>query len=148
MKVIFLEDVDRIAKAGETKNVSDGYGRNFLLPRKLALLATPSALKQMELERRARAKKQAQTEAEIAELGKILDAKEVTIKARVGAKERLHGAITSADISEALAAEGIFVDKRKIDLTEPIHETGSHEVSVKLAKDIAPTLIVTVVEET
>lgn len=148
MRVIFLEDVPQVAKAGEIKDVSDGYGRNYLLPRRLALLATPAALKRMELERQVRAKKQAQTETEIAELGRILEGKEVKVRARVGAGDRLHGAVTSADISAALEAGGITVDKRKIELAEPIGEVGTYHVPIRLAADVVPTIVVTIVEET
>jgi large subunit ribosomal protein L9 len=147
MKVIFLADVPNVGKTAETKEVSDGYARNFLIPKKLAKAATAQALNESKLQMQARARKQAKTEDEMAELGKILEGKEITIKARVGAEDRLHGAITSTDIAAALEAQGINVDKRKIELSEPITKTGSYEVPVKLVADVVPKLKLVVIPE-
>lgn len=148
MKVVFLEDVQGVAKEGEIKEVSDGYGRNFLLPRKLALSATPANIKVMEEKKRRQARREAKTEAEIAELGRQLDGKEVTIKANVGAEGHLHGAVTTTDIAAAFERQGINVDKRKIELTEPIHDAGSYNITIRLSKDVVPTIKVNVVAET
>ncbi|GAG13446.1 unnamed protein product [marine sediment metagenome] len=149
MKVIFLQDVPNVARAGEIKEVADGYGRNFLIPKKLALLATPSATSTVKAQRRITEYSQAQTEAEMIELAQQLEGKEVTLKARTGAKDRLFGSITSADIaSELQNTAGLVVDKKKIELTEPIRQLGTHEVAIKLAKDIAPKITVIVVKET
>jgi len=148
MKVIFLQDVPNIAKAGETKEVADGYGRNFLLPRKLAILANLGATKMVEVQRQIEERKQAQTETELVELANKLEGKEITLKARVGAKDRLYGSITSADIATELQnTTGLVIDKRKIELAEPIHQLGSFEVAVRLTKDIIPKIKVTVVEK-
>lgn len=114
MRVIFLEDVPNVAKAGEIKKVADGYGRNFLIPRKLALLADSPESVRVEAQREAAQKK---TGGESAYLAQQLEAKEVTLKARVGAKDRLYGSITSADIAAELeSATGLAIDKRKIEL--------------------------------
>jgi len=149
MKVIFLEDVFNVARAGEIKEVASGYGRNFLIPKKLALLANSQALNLAETQRRVKARQQAGSEAELLELAKQLDGKEITLKVRVGAKDRLYGSITSADIAGELKdSAGLAVDKRKIALAEPIRELGSYEIAVKLAKDIIPNIKVTVAEKT
>jgi large subunit ribosomal protein L9 len=144
VKVVFVQDVPRVAKAGEIKEVADGYGRNFLIPRKLAVLVSPAATNIVEAQRR----KEAHIETGFVELASQLEGKEVILKARAGAKERLHGSITSADIADELqSSTGIVVDKRKIELDEPIHQLGSYEVAIKLAKDVLPKIKVTVVEQ-
>ena len=148
MKVVFLEDVPKVAKAGEIKEVADGYGRNFLIPQKLAVLASPSALNAAETQTKIRARSQTQTEDETTELARQLEGKEITLKARAGAQEHLHGSITSTDIaSELQNATGLVVDKRKIELDEPIRQLGSYEVAIRLAKDMIPKIKVTVIEE-
>ena len=147
MKVIFLADVSGTGKSGEIKEVSDGYARNYLIPKKLAMVATAEALNQSKLRMQSKARKEAQTETEIAELGKILDGKTIEIKARVGMGSQLHGAITATDIASALEGQGINVDKRKIELDEPITKTGNYEISVKLGGEISPKIKVTVVPE-
>ncbi len=149
MKVIFLQDVPNVARAGEIKEVADGYGRNFLISKKLALLVTPSATSTTEAQRRITEHSQAQMEVETTELSHQLEGKEVTLKARAGAKDRLFGSITSADIaSELQNTTGLVVDKKKIELAEPIRQLGSYEVVIKLAKDTAPTIKVIVEKET
>lgn len=148
MKVIFIEDVPNVARAGEIKDVADGYGRNFLIPRKLAILANPQILSNIETQLKARAHREAQTEAEMVELASQLDGKEIVLKAKVGQKDRLYGSITPADItSELESTTGLVVDKRKVELENPIRQLGSYEVSVRLGKDIVPKITVTVVEE-
>jgi len=148
MKVVFLEDVPNVANAGDIKEVKDGYGRNFLLPRNLAVLANSQTTNIVEAQRRAKAKKQSEDESRLDELAQQLDGVEVNLKAKVGAKDRLYGSITSADIaSELESTTGIVVDKRKIELDEPIHRLGSYEVAIRLGKDIIPKIKVTVAEE-
>jgi large subunit ribosomal protein L9 len=148
MKVIFLEDVPKVAKLGEIKEVADGYGRNFLIPKKLAALVAPGVTDRLEAQSRAQAKKQSQIEAELAQMAKELDGKEVILKAKAGAKDRLYGRVTSADIAAELGRiTGVVVDKRKIELDEPIRELGSYDVLIKLGKDITPKIKVTVTEE-
>ncbi len=148
MKVIFLQDVSNVARAGEVKEVANGYGRNFLIPRKLARLANQAAISILETQLTARVKRQAQTESELVELANRLEGKEVILKARAGSKDRLYGAITSADIAAELEKTDVLVvDKRKIELAEPIHKLGSYEVAIRLGKDIIPKIKVTVAEE-
>ncbi len=148
MKVVFLEDVSNVARAGEIKDVADGYGRNFLIPRKLAILANPQAMSSIETRLKARAQREAQTEAEMVELAGQLDGKEIVLKARVGQKDRLYGSITPADITAELeSATGLIVNKRRVELDSPIRQLGSHEVPIRLGKDIVPRITVTVTEE-
>jgi large subunit ribosomal protein L9 len=145
MKVIFLQDVPQVAQAGQVKEVADGYARNYLIPRKLAALAHPQAVSQIE----TRAKKvEGRLTAEIKELASQLEGKEVSLKAKAGAKDKLYGSITSADIAAELKnAAGLEIDKRKIELEEPIRQLGSYEVTVKLGQDVTPKIKVTVTEE-
>lgn len=147
MKVVFLKDVPHVAKAGEVKEVADGYGRNFLIPRKLAQLAKSEAMIG-EIQRQAKVGNQEQIKAELLELANQLEGKEIRLKARVGAKDQLYGSITNADIAAELQnATNLVVDKRKVVLIEPIHQLGSYEVVIKLAKDILPKIKVNVVEK-
>lgn len=148
MKVIFLQDVSNVAKAGEIKEVADGYGRNFLIPRNLALLASSSTISMAEMQRRIKERKLSADTAELTQIADQLEGKEISLQARVGSKERLYGAITASDIASELEnTTGIVVDKRKIELAEPIRQIGSYEVGVKLAKDLVPKIKVTVKEK-
>jgi large subunit ribosomal protein L9 len=144
VKVIFLQDVPNVAKAGEIKEVAAGYGRNFLIPRKLALLADAQVFSQIK----TGGKTEVQRNIELSELARQVEGKEVNLKARVGARERLYGSITTADIAAELEqSAGVVIDKRKIALDEPIRKLGSYDVPIRLAKDIVPTIRVNVTEE-
>jgi large subunit ribosomal protein L9 len=127
--------------------VADGYARNFLIPQKLAVMANPSTLNTLEAQIKKAASSQAQTEEEMTDLAQQLDGKEITLKAKVGAKEQLYGSITSADIAAELQNNGLVVDKKKIEIAEPIRKLGSHEVAIRLAKDAIPKIKVIVIEE-
>lgn len=148
MKVIFLQNVPRVAKAGDIKEVADGYGRNFLVPQKLAQLADSSALSTRKTLLKARARIDAQEEAQLVELAQQLDGKEITLKAKAGSQEQLYGSITNADIAAELQnTTGLVVDKRKLELAESIRQLGSYEVGIRLTKDIIPKIKVTVIED-
>lgn len=148
MQVIFLEDVPNIGKAGQIKEVADGYGRNYLIPRKLAAPARPQDIKDVEAQIKARARQAAKTEAEMKALAAILEGKGITLKARAGQQDRLYGSITTADISAGLETSlSTVVDKRKIELLEPIHQLGTYDVPIRLGKDIVTNIKVTVVAE-
>jgi len=148
MKVIFLQDVPNVARAGEIKEVANGYGRNFLIPQKLALLAKPGVSSMVEVQPRIKAGDQAKSQTKLVELAQQLEGMEVILKARAGAKERLFGSITTADIAAELQnSSGLVVDKKKIELAEPIRQLGSYEVAIRLAKDIIPKIKVMVTEE-
>jgi large subunit ribosomal protein L9 len=148
MKVIFTEDVPNVAKSGQLKDVADGYARNYLIPRKLAVFANSGTIKAMATKMEARIKADAQSEIETKELGESLNGKEIFIEAKSGGKERLYGSVTNADIAAELEkATGLEVDKRKIKLLEAINQLGTHEVEIRLSKDITPKIKVTVTEK-
>ena len=145
MKVIFLQDVTHVAKTGEVKDVADGYGRNFLLPRRIAIAATAGAMKEMDALIKREASRRAKTEAELQALTNQLNGKEITIKAKAGAKDKLYGTVTTADIAaEIEKAHNLIVDKRKIELAEPIKQVGSYDVALKVGKDLTATIKVNV----
>lgn len=144
MRVVFLQDVPKVAKAGEVKEVAAGYARNFLIPRKLALLARPQVLSQLGTREITEAKE----DTELMALAQQIEGKEVSIKAKAGAKDRLYGSITSADIASELSkSTGLVIDKRKIEMEEPLRQLGNYEVVIRLAKDIVPRIRVSVTEE-
>jgi large subunit ribosomal protein L9 len=148
MQVIFLEDVPNFGKAGQIKEVADGYGRNYLIPNKLAAPARPQDIKDVEAQIKARARQAAKTEAEMKALAAMLEGKGITLKARAGQQDRLYGSITTADISAGLESGlSTVVDKRKIELAEPIRQLGTYDVPIRLGKDIITTIKVTVVAE-
>jgi large subunit ribosomal protein L9 len=148
MKVVFLKAVPGKAKTGEVKEVADGYARNFLIPKKLAAQVSSQTTKQIEAQLRAQTRKQEQTEAKLAEMAGQLSGREIFLKTRAGAKERLYGRITTADIAAELErATGLAIDKKKVELAEPIRQLGTFEVAIKLAKDLVPKIRVTVVAE-
>ena len=147
MEVILREHIDNLGRRGEIVKVADGYARNFLLPRKLALLATEGNKKQIERERVKFEVKEAE-EQKIAEAQRDRLANvEVVIARRVGETEALYGSVTAADIAEALAAKGIEIDRRKLQLPDPIKKIGDLEVPVKLHRDVTAQLKVRVVPE-
>ena len=148
MKVIFIEDVPNVARIGQTRDVANGYARNYLLPRKLAVVANSQAATAVEVKLQKIVKQRALEEAEMAELAKKLDAMEITLKAKVGESERLYGSVTGADIAEELGrSSGHEVDKRKIELDEPIRQLGTSDVTVRFTHDITAVIKVTVVSD-
>jgi large subunit ribosomal protein L9 len=148
MKVLLTETVDNLGSAGEIKKVADGYARNFLIPKGLAVLATEGALKQAELRRQAETRRQKREEVKAESLAGILSQVTLTFQAKAGEKDKLYGSITNADIAEALEREiGQAIDKRKVELEEPIRELGSHHVPIKLLPDLAPRITVIVERE-
>ncbi|MCL5256545.1 MAG: 50S ribosomal protein L9, partial [Chloroflexi bacterium] len=131
MKVILTATVEGIGGPGTIKDVADGYARNFLLPRGLATPATKEAVKRVQEQQAAEARKLAKAEEENKSLAERLSGLTLTFHAKVGEKGRLYGSITSADISEAIKAEmGEDIDKRKVELPEPIHHMGTYSVPV------------------
>lgn len=145
MKVILNKDVQGTGKAGEVKDVADGYARNFLIPRKLAVPASEGALKTVEAKKASAQKKAAAEEAAARELGAQLMASPVVLTAKVGDQGRLYGSITSADIADQLSAHiGQPIDKRKIELPDPIRQLGTHEVTIRLHRAVTATVKVDV----
>jgi len=147
MQIILQEDVEKLGTRGQVVEVADGYARNYLLPRKLAIPATPGNLKQREKLRLVLAKREARDRDEAHKLAELLAAVTLTLKRKAGESDQLFGSVTSADISEALAAQGYAVDKRKIHLEEPIKLIGEYQVPVKLRADVAAAVKVVVVRE-
>lgn len=148
MKVLLTHDVDKIGKAGQIKNVAEGYARNYLIPKGLAVLATGGALKQAETIRKAEEKRQAQLFAQAQAVAGQLADTTLTFRAKAGETGKLYGSITATDIVEAIqAAKGIEVDKRKIDLRDPIRTVGTHKVEVKLATNLTAEVKVIVEAE-
>ena len=134
MEVLLLKDVEQLGQAGEIKKVANGYARNFLIPRGLAAAPTPGAIKQAESQRTRDARRQAKELDEAQVLAQILDGRTVTFQARAGEADRLYGSITNANIAEALEEQvEQDVDRRKIELEEPLKELGTHAVTVRLA---------------
>jgi large subunit ribosomal protein L9 len=147
MEVILREHVDNLGRRGEIVKVADGYARNYLLPRKLALLATPGNRRQIERERAKLEAKEAE-ERKVAEtLAARLGAVEIVITRKVGETEALYGSVTASDIAEALAAQGLDLDRRKLQLAEPIKQIGDVDVPVKLTRDVIASVKVKVVAE-
>ena len=148
MKVVLQEEVKNLGVAGDVKEVADGYARNYLIPRRLATPATQGALKNVEVQRAAAAKRQAQLEAEARALAARLANTTLTLRAKVGGQGRLYGSITTADIAAALSRElGSPFDRRKLALDEPIRELGTHTIPVNLARDITASLTVNIEAE-
>jgi large subunit ribosomal protein L9 len=148
VKVIFLEDVPRVARVGQTKVVADGYARNFLFPRKLAVLADSQAAAALDAQLKKKVKQRELEDAEMTELAKRIGGLEITLKAKVGENDKLYGSITGADIAEALSrAAGRDIDKRKIELAEPIKQAGAHDVTVRLGHEITAVVKLNVISE-
>ncbi|CAM4301685.1 50S ribosomal protein L9 [Paenibacillus tarimensis] len=147
MRVIFLQDVKGQGKKGEIKNVSEGYARNFLLPKGLVKEASEGNVKTLEAQSASEQKRKAKEKEDAQKLAERLGETTVVIKTKAGEGGRLFGAITSKQIAEALAAQGFTVDKRKIELGEPIRSLGVTQVPVKLHPEVKATLKVQTAEE-
>jgi large subunit ribosomal protein L9 len=147
MEVILRDHVENVGKRGEVVKVADGYARNYLLPRKLALVATPGNLKQIARERVKLDAKEAEEKTAADAIASRMSGISVVITRKVGETEALYGSVTSADIAEALAKQGFDTDKRKIGLREPIKKLGEMTVPVKLHREVVVQLPVRVVAE-
>lgn len=149
MKVILLADVKGSGKKDEIVNVSDGYARNFLFPKKLAVEAKPGAMKEIEKKRSAEAAREAERVAAATEKANQLRNQGITMEVKCGSQGRLYGSITTAEIAECLQKEhGIEIDKRKIDLAEPIRTIGDVQITLRLYTGITTTMTVHVVPMT
>ena len=145
MKVVLNRDVADLGTAGQVKEVSDGYARNFLFPRRLAVPATPAVLKQVEDREKAQARRQANEERLATQVAERVKSEPVRLYPKVGEQGRLYGSITAADVAEALAKSiGQPVDKRKIELAEPIRTLGEYRVPYRLSRTVTATLTVLV----
>jgi len=148
MKVVLLEDLPGKGKAGEIKEVNKGYARNFLLPRGLALVATPTIIREVESRLEKEELEEGIDRDKLVELAQQIEGREIRFKARMGTGERLFGSITAANVAEELSRVISFViDKKKIDMAKSLRKTGSYEVAVNLASDLNPQIIVVIQEE-
>jgi large subunit ribosomal protein L9 len=146
MKVLFLKDVANVARAGEIKEVSDGYASNFLIPKKLAEHATADVQNRFESQKKAEAKRLSEQEDEMRTLAAKISSRVFILKVKTGGGEKLYGSITNADIAREISSVlGEEIDKRKIDLADAIRALGTYEIPVKLYKDIAPKAKIKVV---
>jgi len=147
MEVILRDHVEKLGKRGEIVKVSDGYARNYLLPRKLALPATEGNRKHVERERRIMETREAEEKSQAEAIAARLSTVDITIARRVGETEQLYGSVTATDISDFLKTKGFEIDRRKLILPEPIKTIGEHDVPLKLHREVTAPLKVKVVKE-
>ena len=147
MKVILSKDIKELGKKGQAVEVSEGYARNYLLPRGLAVLATEGATKAFTLEQQAQDRKKAREITVAQALAVKLTATELRLRAKAGDGGRLFGSVTAADIAASLAAHGLVIDKRRIELREPIKTVGRFTIEVKVYQEISAKLTLDVVAE-
>ncbi|HWF11674.1 MAG TPA: 50S ribosomal protein L9 [Bryobacteraceae bacterium] len=147
MEIILREDIDKLGARGDVVKVAPGYARNFLLPRKLAVAATDANRKIVEQERQAHLRKEAKLVGEAQELAKLVGSVTVTIPRKAGENDQLFGSVTAADISDALTAQHYNVERRKIQMEEPIRTLGEHKVSVRLHREVSAEITVNVTRE-
>ena len=147
MEVILREDIEKLGNRGEIVKVAPGFARNFLLPKRLAVAATDANRKIVEQERQAHLRKEAKVKTEAEDLSKLMTGVTVTIAQKAGEQDQLFGSVTSKDVADALAAKNFTIDRRKIQLDEPIKQLGEFKVPVKLHKDVTAEVTVVVVKE-
>ena len=147
MEVILRDHVEKLGKRGEIVKVSDGYARNYLLPRKLALPATEGNRKHVERERKIMETREAEEKSQAEAIASRLATIDITIARRVGDTEQLYGSVTATDIAEFLKTKGFEIDRRKLILPEPIKTIGEHDVPLKLHREVTAPLKVKVVKE-
>ena len=147
MEVILREHVDNLGRRGEVVKVAEGYARNYLLPRKLALPVNEANKRQIERERVKFEAKEAEEKKGAEAIAERVSAANITIARRVGENDTLYGSVTAADITEALAKQGVEVDRRKIHLAEPIKQLGEVIVPIKIHRDVTANVTVKVVRE-
>jgi large subunit ribosomal protein L9 len=147
MQIILQEDVEKLGMRGQVVEVAEGYARNFLLPRKLALEASAGNLKRLEKMRTVFAKKEATERADAQKLAELLANVSLEFTRRAGDNDQLFGSVTSADISEGLAAQGYTVDKRKVVMPEPIKTVGEFQVPLKLHREVGADIKVVIKKE-
>ncbi len=147
MEVILREDVEKLGNRGQVVKVAPGYARNFLIPKKMAVAATDANKKIVEQERQAHLRKEAKHKGEAEDLAKLLNGVSVTISQKAGENDQLFGSVTSKDVADALAARNYNIDRRKIQLDDPIKQLGEFKVPVRLYKDVTAEVNVVVVRE-
>ena len=145
VKVLLKQDVPNLGKAGQVKSVSDGYARNYLIPQRMAVLATRAIVKEAKLRQQVQARREARVQEQTQVLGSALAATTLTFYVRAGDNEQLYGSITSANIAEELERQlGSSIDRRHIELQEPIHRLGSYRVPIRLGDGSVPRIGVVV----
>ena len=147
MEVILREDVDNLGTRGQVVKVAPGYARNFLLPKRLAVQATEANKKIVEQEREAYLRREAKAKGEAEDLGKLMSNVTVTIKQKAGENDQLFGSVTSKDIADGLAAQNYTIDRRRVQLDEPIKQLGEYKVPVRLHKEVSVDVTVVVAKE-
>ena len=147
MEVILREDIDKLGNRGEVVKVAAGYARNFLLPKRMAVAATDSNRKIVEQERQAHLRRETKLKGEAEDLAKIVGNVTVTIAQKAGENEQLFGSVTSKDIAEALEKQNLTIDRRKIQLDEPIRQLGEYKITVRLHREVPVEITVKVVKE-
>ena len=147
MEVILREAIDSLGSPGEVVKVKDGYARNFLLPRRLAVPATEANRKIVEQERQSWLRKEAKFAAEAQEQAKLIEAVVLVFRQKVGENDQLFGSVTSKDIADALAAQKFEIDRKKIVLQDPIKTLGEHKVAIKLHREVTANVTVQVEKE-
>lgn len=147
MEVILREDVEKLGNRGELVKVASGYARNFLLPRRLAVPATDANRKIVEQERQAHLRKEFKLKSESEDLAKLMSGVAVTIAQKAGENDQLFGSVTSKDVADALAAKNYTIDRRKVQLDEPIKQLGEFKVPVRLHREVTVEITVNVVRE-
>jgi len=147
MKVILKDDVKKVGKMGDIVKVADGYARNFLIPKGLAVEANTKNIKSIEHEKRVIQEKAKQIKNSAKKMSDRIASMTLVIKANAGEEEKLFGSVTTMDIAEALKNEGIEIDKKKISLDEPIKRLGTYSVNIKVHHDITTNVMVQVVQE-
>jgi len=136
MEVILRETIDTLGRAGQVVKVADGYARNYLLPRKLAYVATPGNLKVIEFERQSLIRKDAKQQDEAVKLKEMLEKVELVIRRKVGDQDTLFGSVTNSDVAEELEKKGFTIEKRKIHMDDHIKALGEYEIPIRLFKDV------------
>ncbi len=144
MKVILTDDIKGLGHRGDVVNVAAGYARNYLLPKELAFTATPGNVKRLEQERKRYDARMTKERDAALEIAKAIEGTRLVLRKKAGEHDALYGTVTSAELAEALAARGISVDKRRIELEEPIKRIGEHTVRVKLFRDVTAGIVVEV----
>lgn len=147
MEIILQEDVEKLGNRGQVVTVKDGYARNYLLPRKLAIAANPSNMKRLEKMRAAFAKKEATERESAQQQAAQLATVKLALSRKAGENDQLFGSVTSGDIADALKAQGYEIDKRKIQLTDAIKTVGEFSVTLKLYRDVTATVQLVVSRE-
>ncbi len=148
MEIILRETIDNLGRTGQVVKVADGYARNYLLPKKLAYLATPGNLKVIAAERQSLLRREGKQKEEFEKLKEMLDAVELTIRRKVGEHNALYGSVTNSDIAEELERKGFYVEKRKIHMEDHIKTLGEFSLPIRLFKDVTAHVKLKVEAET